>query len=57
MFIANVDGSYTMVPLTTGANEYGYIELVEPSTELRERPLVLKGAYSLLSSLKNSGEE
>ncbi|MBK6370547.1 MAG: hypothetical protein IPF64_12205 [Flavobacteriales bacterium] len=46
-----------MVPLTTGANEYGYIELVEPSTELRERPLVLKGAYSLLSSLKNSGEE
>ncbi len=57
VFIANVDGSYTMVPLTTGANEYGYIELVEPSTELRERPLVLKGAYSLLSSLKNSGEE
>jgi hypothetical protein len=31
VFTANVDGSYTMVPLTTGANEYGYIELVEPS--------------------------
>jgi cobalt-zinc-cadmium efflux system membrane fusion protein len=57
VFTANADGSYTMVPVTTGANEYGYFELVEPSAELRERPLVVKGAYSLLSSLKNSGEE
>ena len=57
VFTANLDGSYTMVPVTTGANEYGYFELRDPSVELRERPLVLKGAYSLLSSLMNSGEE
>jgi hypothetical protein len=57
VFIANVDGSYTMVPVTTGANEYGLHRTGGPSTELRERPLVVKGAYSLLSSLKNSGEE
>ena len=57
VFTANADGSYTMVPVTTGANEYGYFELVEPSAELRERPVVVKGAYSLLSMLKNSGEE
>lgn len=57
VFIANVDGTYTMVPVTTGANEYGYFELVEPSAELRERPVVVKGAYALLSTLKNSGEE
>jgi len=57
VFTANADGSYTLVPVTTGANEYGYFELKEPSAELRERPVVLKGAYSLLSSLKNSGEE
>jgi cobalt-zinc-cadmium efflux system membrane fusion protein len=57
VFIANADGSYTMVPVTTGANEYGYFELVDPGTELRDQPMVVKGAYSLLSTLKNSGEE
>jgi multidrug efflux pump subunit AcrA (membrane-fusion protein) len=57
VFTANADGSYTLVPVTTGANEYGYFELVEPAAELLERPVVVKGAYSLLSSLKNSGEE
>jgi len=57
VFTANADGSYTMVPVNIGANEYGYFELVEPSAELRERPLVVKGAYSLLSVLKNSGAE
>jgi cobalt-zinc-cadmium efflux system membrane fusion protein len=57
VFTANADGSYTMVPVTTGANEYGYFELVDPPAELRERPVVLKGAYTLLSVLKNSGEE
>ena len=57
VFTANADGSYTMVPVTTGANEYGFFELVDPNAELRARPLVVKGAYSLLSSLKNSGEE
>jgi cobalt-zinc-cadmium efflux system membrane fusion protein len=57
VFTANADGSYTMVPVTTGAHEYGFIELLDPSNELRERQLVVKGAYALLSTLKNSGEE
>lgn len=57
VFTANTDGSYTLVPVTTAANEYGFFELVEPSAELREGPVVLKGAYSLLSTLKNSSEE
>ena len=57
VFIANADGTYSMIAVTTGANEYGYIELVEPSAELRERPVVVKGAYSLLSTLKNKGDE
>jgi len=56
VFTANADGTYTMVTVTTAANEYGYFELVEPSRELRERPIVVKGAYSLLSVLKNAGE-
>jgi cobalt-zinc-cadmium efflux system membrane fusion protein len=57
VFTADPDGSYTMVPVTTGANEYGYFELVDPSAVLRERPVVVKGAYALLSVLKNASEE
>ncbi len=57
VFTADPDGSYTMVPVTTGANEYGFFELVDPGPELRERPLVVKGAYALLSALKNKGDE
>ena len=56
VFTANADGSYTMVPVTPGAEEYGFIELVDPTQELRGVPLVVKGAYSLLSALKNKGE-
>lgn len=57
VFTANADGSYTMMPVTTGAIEYGMVELTRPSDELQQRPLVVKGAYTLLSTLKNSGEE
>lgn len=57
VFMANADGSYTMVPIVTGANEYGYFEVKDPGLELQERPLVVKGAYTLLSTLKNGGEE
>ncbi|MBL7944970.1 MAG: efflux RND transporter periplasmic adaptor subunit [Flavobacteriales bacterium] len=57
VFTANADGSYSMVPVTAGAIEYGMVELMRPSDELQQRPLVVKGAYTLLSTLKNSGEE
>lgn len=57
IFLVNADSSYTLVPVTAGATEYGMVELTQPSEELQQRPLVLKGAYTLLSTLKNSGEE
>lgn len=57
VFMANADSSYTLVPVTTGAQEYGYMELVDPPAALLERPLAVKGAYALLSVLKNGGEE
>jgi cobalt-zinc-cadmium efflux system membrane fusion protein len=57
IFTVNADSSYTLVPVTTGATEYGMVELTRPSEELQQRPLVVKGAYTLLSTLKNSGEE
>ena len=57
VFIANADSSFTMVPVTTGAQEYGLLELLDPPAELREHPVAVKGAYGLLAALKNSGEE
>ena len=57
VFTANADGSYTLVPVRTGAQEYGFIELVEPGAALLQAPVVAKGAYTLLSVLKNGGEE
>lgn len=57
VFTANADGTFTMVPVTTGAQEYGFLELVDPPADLRERPVAVKGAYGLLSVLKNAGEE
>lgn len=57
VFTANADGGYTLVPVRTGAQEYGFIELVDPPAELRERPVAVKGTYALLSALKNGGEE
>jgi len=57
VFTANADGSYSMVPVTTGAEEYGYIELMNTPAELRERPLVVSGAYQLLAALRNSGQD
>ena len=57
IFTVNADSSYSLVPVTTGATEYGMVEMTQPSDELQNRPLVVKGAYTLLSTLKNSGEE
>ena len=57
VFTSNADGSYVLVPIETGANEYGYFEVLTPAQDLMERPLVVKGAYALLSQLKNAGEE
>ncbi len=56
VFAANADGSYALLDVKTGANEYGFVELISPTPELLERPLVLKGAYGLLATLKNTGE-
>lgn len=57
VFTANADGSHTLVPVSTGAQEYGFIEVVDPPAALRQANVVVKGAYTLLSVLKNSGEE
>ena len=57
VFIVSAEGGYTLVPVVTGAQEYGYLEIVEPAAALQQRPVVVKGTYTLLSALKNSEEE
>ena len=57
IFTANADSSFTLTPVRTGANEYGYVELLDPPAEVVGHPLVLKGAYTILAALRNAGEE
>lgn len=57
VFVVNSDGGYTLLPVTSGAQEYGFIEVVGPTAPLYEQPLVVKGAYSLLAALRNTTEE
>lgn len=57
VFVTESDGSYTMVHVSTGAQEYGLVEVTEPPAALHEHPVVVKGAYALLAALKNTGEE
>lgn len=57
VFLANADGSFTLVPVKPGAREYGWQELLEPAEELMRGEVVVKGAYNLLAALRNGGEE
>ena len=56
IFIENKPGNYDMVEITTGTKENGFTEVLvtEPLTS---ESIVLKGAYTLLMSLKNKAEE
>ena len=56
IFIENKAGNYDMVEITTGTKENGFTEVLvtEPLTT---ESIVLKGAYTLLMSLKNKAEE
>ena len=53
VFVTESDGSYTMVHVSTGAQEYGLVEVTEPPAALHEHPVVVKGAYALLAVLNN----
>jgi cobalt-zinc-cadmium efflux system membrane fusion protein len=58
VFVERADGSYELVPVRTGAVEYGHVELLDPAPPLMERPVVVKGAFTLLSAMLNTaGDE
>lgn len=48
---------FKMVEIATGYSELGYTEITLPEAFDNETQIVIKGAYSLLSKLKNSEEE
>lgn len=57
VFVEDAEGGYTMVPVTTGASEYGFLELFAPPDNVIDSRVVVKGAFTLLGALKNTGDE
>jgi cobalt-zinc-cadmium efflux system membrane fusion protein len=48
---------FTMVEIRVGNSELGYTEVIVPDESKTDAQVVVKGAYSLLSKMKNSEEE
>lgn len=48
---------FRIVEVQTGNNELGYTEVMLPENISKETNIVVKGAYALLSKMKNSEEE
>ena len=48
--------AFEMVQVTKGVSENGYTQIKSPQG-FEDQKIVLKGAYALLSTLKNSEEE
>jgi len=49
--------SYEMTEVNIGESENGYTEILNPSSQLNNATLVIKGAYSLLMMMKNKADE
>lgn len=56
VFIEIAKGNYEMKEVKTGFTENSFIEILNPEV-LNNKSIVVKGAYSLLMSLKNKAEE
>jgi membrane fusion protein, heavy metal efflux system len=56
VFIANSKQEFEMIEIKTGVKENGFIEIIN-SQLLEQKQIVVKGAYTLLMSLKNKAEE
>ena len=48
---------FTMVEVETGNSEVGYTEVILTEALTENTAVVIRGAYSLLSKIKNSEEE
>lgn len=56
VFIKKGNNKYQLTEVTSGTTENGFIEITDAGKIVREE-IVVKGAYSLLMSLKNKSEE
>ena len=59
-FLADKKGKnirFSMVPVTIGVKEDGWNEVHFTKPELKEKHFVLKGAFAILSAMKNNGED
>ncbi|MDB5017295.1 MAG: hypothetical protein JWQ84_2127 [Mucilaginibacter sp.] len=59
-FIADKKGSgtqFSMVPVNIGVKENGWNEVHFNKPELKDSRFVLKGAFSILSAMKNTGDD
>lgn len=54
VFVKQTELSYKLIPVETGVNSSGYIEV---KTDLGTQQVVVKNAFTLLMKLKNSAEE
>jgi cobalt-zinc-cadmium efflux system membrane fusion protein len=52
-----INTMFSMIPVTIGVKENGWNEVHFNNPELTEKHFVLKGAFSILSAMKNSGED
>ncbi|MFM2286422.1 MAG: hypothetical protein RLZZ543_1919 [Bacteroidota bacterium] len=56
-FVEQAKGSYKLTEVEPGITENGYTELLGNNDALMSKPIVLKGAYTLLMQLKNTDDE
>jgi cobalt-zinc-cadmium efflux system membrane fusion protein len=54
VFVKTAELIYKLVPVVTGENTNGYIEI---KSDLSNQKIVIKNAFTLLMKLKNNGEE
>ena len=55
VFVSTGKNKYELTIVKTGVEENGYTQVMNP--ELRNKPIVTKGAYTLLMKLKNTAED
>lgn len=56
VFAVSGKQKYTMLPVTPGTQENGYVQVLN-SSELTGKAIVVKNAYTLLMKLKNAAED
>lgn len=57
LVLALNDTTFELYPVITGIIEKPYVEIVNPSEQLKNSKIVNEGAYKILMSMKNKSEE